>query len=201
MLAIEQTLWWAHVSVSEMLRPMFATCLVRSQTCLLRLLHVWSEAKHVCYEKRAFGRPDRNELNELQSSSQIVSRAGADADRPLLLFIPMWVILKCCSLCLLHVWSEATHKAIYSISLLIITHHYSSLRNSLLIITHHYSNSITHRYSPLHYLRWVKKSLRCLKIWCHKTMHTWPLLMKIEGGGWPPPPFLCVMMSKKEIYE
>ena len=154
--------------------------------CGLCLLHVWSEAKHVCYEKRAFGTPDRNELNELQSSSQIVSRAGADADRPLLLSIPMWVILKCCSLCLLHVWSEATHKAIYRISLLIITHHYSSLRNSLLIITHHYSNSITHHYSPLHYLRWVKKSLRCLKIWCHKTMHTRPLRMKIEGGAGPP---------------
>ena len=35
-MAIEQTLWWAHVSVSEMLQPLFATCLVRSQTCLLR---------------------------------------------------------------------------------------------------------------------------------------------------------------------
>ena len=67
-----------------------------------------------------------------------------------------------------------------------ITHHYSSLRNSLLIITHHYSNSITHHYSPLHYLRWVKKSLRSLKIWCHKTMHTRPLRMKIEGGAGPP---------------
>ena len=83
----------------------------------------------------------------------------------------------------------------------IITHHYSALRNSLLIITHHYSNSITHQYAPLHYLRWVEKSLRCLKISCHKTMHTQPLRMKIEGGGWPPPRSLCVMMSKNEIYE
>ena len=144
-MAIEQTLWWAHVSVSEMLQPLFATCLVISQTCLLRNESI----------QEAWGL-HRNELNELQSSSQIMSRAGADADRPLLLSIPMWVILKCCSLCLLHVWSEATHKAIYRISLLIITHHYSSLRNSLLIITHHYSNSITHHYSPLHYLRWWK---------------------------------------------
>ena len=80
----------------------------------------------------------------------------------------------------------ATQNAIYRISLLIITHHYSSLLNSLLIITHHYSNSITHHYAPLHYLSWVKILLRCLKISCHKTMHTQPLHMKIEGGGWPP---------------
>ena len=115
--------------------------------CGLCLLHVWSEAKYVCYEKRAFGTPDRNELNELQSSSQIVSRAGADANLPLLLSIPMWVFLNCCSLCLLHVWSEATHKAIYRISLLIITHHYSSLRNSLLIITQIALLIITHHYT------------------------------------------------------
>ena len=84
----------------------------------------------------------------------------------------------------------------------IITHHYSSLHNSLLIITHHYSNRITHHYAPLHYLRWVKHLLRwCLKISCHKTLHTRPLRMKIEGGGWPPPRFFCVMMSKKENYE
>ena len=97
-MAIEQTLWWAHVSVSEMLQPMFATCLVRSQTCLLRKESI----------REAWGL-HRNELNKLQSSIQIVSRAGADAYRPLLLSIPLWVFLKCCSPCLLHVWSEAKH--------------------------------------------------------------------------------------------
>ena len=178
-MAIEQTLWWAHVSVSEMLQPLFATCLVRSQTCLLRnesILEAWGL--------------HRNEPNELQSSSQIMSRTGADDNRPLLLSIPISE----------HLGGEdsgaATQNAIYSISLLIITHHYSSLRNSLLIITHHYSNSITH-----HYTRWVKTLLRCLKISCHKTFHTQRLLMKIERGVDPPPRFLCVMMSKKEIYE
>ena len=135
-MAIEQTLWWAHVSVSEMLQPLFARCLVRSQTCLLRNKSI----------REAWGL-HRNEPNELQSSSQIMSRTGADANRPLLLSIPMWVFLKCCSLCLLHVWSEATQNAIYSISLLIITHHYSSLRNSLLIITQIALLIITHHYT------------------------------------------------------
>ena len=86
----------------------------------------------------------------------------------------------------------------------IITHHYASLRIITQFITHHYSSllkSITHHYAPLHYLRWVKNLLRCLKISCHKTMHSQPLRMKIEGGAGPPPRFLCVMMSKKEIYE
>ena len=156
-MGIEQTLWWAHVSVSEMLQPLFARYLVRSQTCLLRNESI----------REAWGL-HRNEPNELQSSSQIMSRTGADANRPLLLSIPMWVFLKCCSLCLLHVWSEATQNAIYRISLLIINHHYSSLCNSLLIITHYYSNRITHHHAPLHYLGWVKYLLRCLKIACTK---------------------------------
>ena len=82
-----------------------------------------------------------------------------------------------------------------------IAYHYSSLLIITQFITHHYSNSITHHYAPLHYLRWVKNLSRCLKISCHKTMHTQPLRMKIEGGGWPPPRSLCVMMSKNEIYE
>ena len=82
-----------------------------------------------------------------------------------------------------------------------VTHHYSSLLIFTQFITHHYSNSITHHYAPLHYLGWVKNLLRCLKIACHKTFHTQPLRMKIEGGVDPPPRFLCVMMSKKEIYE
>ena len=107
-----------------------------------------------------------------------------------------------------HFWASrrrrlrcSTKNTIYRISLLIITHHYSSLCNSLLIITHHYSNSITHHYAPLHYLGWVKNLLRCLKVACTKlsilSHYTW----KSTGGGWPPTWFLCVMMSKKEIYE
>ena len=142
-MAIEQTLWWAHVSVSEMLQPLFATCLVRSQTCLLRNESI----------REAWGL-HRNEPNELQSSSQIMSRTGADANQPLLLSIPMWVFLKCCSLCLLHVWSEATQNAIYSISLLIITvtlliitHHYAIHYSSLLIITQIALLIITHHYT------------------------------------------------------
>ena len=109
--------------------------------CGLCLLHVWSEAKHVCHEKRAFGTPDRNELNELQSSSQIVSRAGADADRPLLLSIPISE----------HLGGEdsgaATQNAIYCISLLIITHHYAIHYSSLLIITQIALLIITHHYT------------------------------------------------------
>ena len=175
-MAIEQTLWWAHVSVSEMLQPLFATCLVRSQTCLLRNESI----------REAWGL-HRNELNELQSSSQIVSRAGADADRPLLLSIPMWVFLKCCSLCLLHVWSEATQNAIYSISLLIITHHYSSLRNSLLIITQIELLIITHHYTTsdgwkIYCVDWRFHATK-LSILCH---NAW----KSRGGLAPPSIFL-----------
>ena len=71
-----------------------------------------------------------------------------------------------------------------------IAYHYSSLLIITQFITHHYSNSITHHYAPLHYLGWVKILLCCLKISCHKTMHTQPLRMKIEGGAAPPSSFV-----------
>jgi len=58
-----------------------------------------------------------------------VSRAGADADRPLLLSIPISE----------HLGGEdsgaATQNAIYSISLRIITHHFSIHYASFLIIS------------------------------------------------------------------
>ena len=85
-------------------------------------------------------------------------------------------------------------------SLCIITHHYSIHYSLLLIITQIALLFITHHYT---YLRWVKILLRWLKIWCHKTLHTpsRPLRIKINRGACPPRRVLCVMMSKKEIYE
>ena len=63
-----------------------------------------------------------------------MSRAGADADRPLLLSIPISE----------HLGGEdsgaATQNAIYHISLRIITHHYAPLRIITQFITHHYAS-------------------------------------------------------------
>ena len=140
--------------------------------CSLCLLHVWSEAKHVCYEKRAYGRPQG--YIEI-SSTNCTAAVRSCPEQALILIDHCYYPFPFLSISGAKTQVQAaTQNAIYRILLLIITHHYSSLCNSLLIITHHYSNSITHHYSPLHYLRWVKKSLRSLKTvsYTHLTLPT-----------------------------
>ena len=92
----------------------------------------------------------------------------------------------------------ATQNAIYCISLLIITHHYaihySSLliiaQTALLIITHHYTTSVG---SKMYCVVWRFHATKL----CILSHYAW----KSREGAAPPPRFLCVMMSKKEIYE
>ena len=92
------------------------------------------------------------------------------------------------------------HNAICSILLLIITHHYAIHYSSLLIITQIALLIITHHYTTSdgwknHCVVWRFHATKL----CILSHYAWK--SKTGPAGLAPPSILCVMMSKKEIYE
>ena len=83
------------------------------------------------------------------------------------------------------------------------THHYTSLLNSSLIITHHYSSLIKQHYSSLRTITLPQRGEKFVVMFedFMPQNYAYSAITHENRGGGCPPRFLCVMMSKKEIYE
>ena len=121
--------------------------------CGLCLLHVWSEAKHVCYEKRAFGRPEGYiEMSSTNCKAAVRScpeQALMPIDHCYYPFLCEWFWNVAAYVC--YMFGQKPHTkqfiAYHYSSLLIITHHYAIHYSSLLIITQIALLIITHHYT------------------------------------------------------
>ena len=175
--------------------------------CSLCLLHVWSEAKHVCYEKRAYWRPE----GYIEMSSTNCKAAVRSCPEQALMPIDncyypfpcqcFWNVAGLLAAYVCYMFGQKPHKtrfiAYHYSSLLIITHHYAIHYSSLLIITKIALLIITHHYTTSD--GW--KFIALFEDFMPQKPPYSVITHENRGGVDPPPPqFLCVMMSKKEIY-
>ena len=121
--------------------------------CSLCLLNVWSEAKHVCYETRAYGRPEGFIEMSPTNCKAAVRSCPEQALMPIdHCYYPFpcecfWNV----AAFVCYMFGQKPHKtrfiAYHYSSLLIITHHYAIHYSSLLIITQIALLIITHHYT------------------------------------------------------